>query len=143
MIALVGCGAKKGTTWKPVREMYTSTLFRMSMEIAEQRCDRVYVVSAKHGMLHPNETIAPYEMHIGELTFREREMWASRIVDRLRYLHRHDYQVELYMGREYAMPLSRALRDRTYHVDDPLRGLQIGERLHQLAAMRRVVHAAR
>jgi hypothetical protein len=64
-IALVGCGSKKldleeGET-APAKDLYTSNYFRLKREYVETCCDRWRILSAKHGLLSPDEEIEAYD----------------------------------------------------------------------------------
>ena len=64
-IALIGCGKSKvdlddGET-VPAKDLYDSTYFRLKREFAETCCDKWRILSAKHGLLAPDEEIEPYD----------------------------------------------------------------------------------
>ncbi|WP_395858435.1 DUF6884 domain-containing protein [Arthrobacter sp. KBS0702] len=40
-------------------------MFKKASAYAELTCDRWYILSAKHGLLHPDEIIQPYDMRLG------------------------------------------------------------------------------
>lgn len=52
-VGLVGCTSQKLKRPAPARELYVSSLFKKASAFAERSCDRWYVLSAKHGLLHP------------------------------------------------------------------------------------------
>jgi hypothetical protein len=49
----------------PARELYVSQLFKKASAYAELTCDRWYVLSAKHGLVHPDTVIEPYDVRLG------------------------------------------------------------------------------
>jgi hypothetical protein len=59
--ALVGCGSAKQDTPAPARELYTSTYFALKRQYAVEHADSWRILSAKHGLVVPDEPIAPYD----------------------------------------------------------------------------------
>lgn len=139
MVGLVGCGAQKLDRPAPARELYCSALFRLALAYAETRCARIYVLSAKLGLVELDAVIEPYEQRLGSKA--ERESWARGIAGSLLARHGHETDYLLLAGRDYADPLSHALRtpdDQWCGVDgnriaQPLVGMQIGQRLQWLS----------
>ena len=64
-IGLVGCASQKLSRPAPARELYVSQLFRKASTYAEATCERWYVLSAKHGLIHPDQVIEPYDVKLG------------------------------------------------------------------------------
>ena len=64
-VGLVGCASQKLTRPEPARQLYVSQLFWKASAYAEATCDRWYVLSAKHGLVHPDAVIEPYDMRLG------------------------------------------------------------------------------
>jgi hypothetical protein len=62
-IALVGCGAAKQDTDEavPAKDLYSSSYFSLKQEYSEETCDAWKILSAKHGLLNPDEEITPYD----------------------------------------------------------------------------------
>ena len=62
---LVPCGASKLDHAAPARELYTGAHFRWvlrTVEAAAQRAGaRTLIVSARHGLVDPDQTLAPYD----------------------------------------------------------------------------------
>lgn len=64
-IALVGCGKSKidlddGET-VPAKDLYDSNYFSLKREYAEICCDKWRILSAKHGLLSPDDEIETYD----------------------------------------------------------------------------------
>ncbi|WP_419707997.1 DUF6884 domain-containing protein [Promicromonospora sp. NFX87] len=65
-VALIGCGAAKLARPAPARDLYTGGLFRKSVAYAEALpCDRWYVLSGLHGLVHPDTVLEPYDVELG------------------------------------------------------------------------------
>jgi hypothetical protein len=133
-VALVGCGSQKRLEPRPARKLYTSNLFRAAVEHAEQTTDEFWIISAFHGLLHPDTETEPYDRNLKKLRKSERESWAARVAWSLttNYVGL-EVELVIYAGRDYAAPLRSALhfaRPRLKGtVTEPLAGLRVGERL--------------
>lgn len=64
MIAVIACGAKKAETPQPARDLYIGTLFRKARAAAEALQVPWLILSAKHGLLNPNQIVEPYDQQI-------------------------------------------------------------------------------
>lgn len=64
-VGLVACAAAKLELPAPARALYVSQLFRKASALAEATCDRWYILSAKHGLVHPDTVVAPYDVRLG------------------------------------------------------------------------------
>lgn len=136
-VCLVGCGKAKGDAVAPVRELYTSPLFRKSLELAELVGDVTYVASARHGLLALDERIAPYETTIKGR--KAAAIFAARVVGDLEALvlgSATRLRVVLFMGATYADPIVTEIEERRAHGSPRwsapvvlMRGLEVGERL--------------
>src|SRR5262245_46127526 len=78
-VALIGCGSWKRFAPKPARRLYESRLFCAAVEHAERTADEFWILSAFHGLLHPDKEVEPYDRNLKSLCKAERECWASRV----------------------------------------------------------------
>lgn len=83
LLALVGCGAYKRDEPAPAAELYTSSYFSLKRQYAEAVADEWFILSAKHGLVDPEETLEPYELSLDELDRDERDDWGRSVVDDL------------------------------------------------------------
>lgn len=90
LTVLIGCGATKLPTPAPARALYVGALFTSARLAAEAIVGewsrgpaRWWVLSAKHGTLHPDETVRPYNLHLTRLPQAEQQSWAGRTHDEL------------------------------------------------------------
>ncbi len=135
-VVLVGCGKAKSDKPARARELYTSPLFRKSLELAELVGDAVYVISAAHGLLSLDDIVEPYDHTMTGKSAAEREQWAVDVLKKIALdtLGSHvKLRVMILAGESYSKPLVAEIEKRlaTGWVEpiDLLKGLQIGERL--------------
>lgn len=58
-VGLVGCASQKLKRPVPARELYVSQLFKKASAYAELTCDRWFVLSAMHGLVHSETVLEP------------------------------------------------------------------------------------
>lgn len=154
LVVLVGCGSKKGTAPARARDLYKGSLFVAGMAHADRLVAAnpnawVWILSAKHGLLDPEEVIEPYDSRLRQK--REREAWADR-VHRDIVWRRHEpalrgagIRLVILAGADYADPLGGALyrwgrllpeNDGKIVIEKPLDGLTMGARLQWFKAQR-------
>lgn len=141
-IYLVGCGASKLDRPARARELYTGSLFVAARRYVELQAATWLILSAKHGVVDPRQRLEPYEQ---KLPKRGEDLlyWAkgcasgalyktSRWVDRERGIPDNTPDPRRFIflcGVEYARPVAEWLTRFGYPSEQPLEGLQLGERL--------------
>lgn len=141
LVGLVGCTKAKlevpGPDGKPLplpaRELYSpSYVFKRSVEYLKRRCvDAWYVLSAKHGLVEPDELLAPYNETLSKAPRRVVEAWNDRVRAALRErLAGRRVKFILMAGESYA----GAVVGLGAEVEEPLKGLSTGHRRSWLAA---------
>ncbi|MCU1510458.1 MAG: hypothetical protein JWO34_298 [Arthrobacter sp.] len=80
-VGLVGCASQKLKRPAPTRELYVYQLFKKASAYAELTCDRWYLLSAKHGLVHPDTVLEPYDMRLGtnHRTSPPIHQWGARV----------------------------------------------------------------
>ena len=82
-LCLVTCVAEKRRDASPARDLYQSPLFSRARRFAEDRYDSWFILSAKHGLVHPGDVLAPYNQSLLDSTDGERRTWAVRVFEQL------------------------------------------------------------
>ncbi len=148
---LVGCGATKREDACEARDLYTGPLFTASRRYAEASGLPWLILSAKHGIIRPDRVIAPYDMTAAQRlkarkhpTLRARAWaWDDWLFPAVRCPlltmpgeWDGELVIELHAGNDYARLLRFALEwgmapdwCSSVTIEEPLQGLQIGERL--------------
>lgn len=78
-IGLVACASQKLKRPAPARHLYNSTLFRKASAYAAAQCDQWYILSAKHGLVHPDTVLEPYDAKLATPTSLATQYWADRV----------------------------------------------------------------
>jgi hypothetical protein len=68
MIVIISCGQRKRNERSRARDLYTGPYFRAALEYAEAVTtpEKIYILSAKHGLLRPTYYVSPYELRLGQ-----------------------------------------------------------------------------
>lgn len=146
MIGVVACSKSKLDRAAPARDLYTSPLFKLSLAYAEEHCDKVYVVSAFHGLVELDQELRPYDRTLSKMSKKERLAWGDRVASSLIHRHGKEFLLCAMAGEDYTAPIRYGLKvhfgcgeDGWRGADDrvvlePLRGMMLGERLAFLGA---------
>lgn len=129
-ILLVGCVATKRDRPMPAKDLYISDYWDKRRAHAEASGRAWFVLSAKHGLLHPDEVIEPYDVSLEGASADEARAWAGEVGPRIVSICRAlgATTVEVHAGQAYTPArLISALEDAGIAVERPLAGLRIGE----------------
>lgn len=129
-IVLVGCSSSKAASARPAAELFTGATFAKARAHALATGCHWYVLSAKWGLLDPDELVAPYDVYLADRPAQYRTAWGAWVVAQL--ADRQDLRgavVEVHAGDEYCRPLAGPLTAAGATLHEPLAGLRQGERL--------------
>ena len=129
-IVLVGCSGSKAAQPARAAELFTGAAFRKARDLAIRSGKPWYVISAKFGLLHPDELVAPYDVYLPKQSPRYRSAWAQWVVAQLGERHPlQDAVIEAHAGSAYCDPLIHPLTEAGATLFQPLAGLGLGRRL--------------
>lgn len=126
---LISCVRLKGPTPAPAKDLYISDWFRKARAYVERTGQPWFILSAKHGLLHPDTVIDPYDKTLRTMPIDQRRAWAQRVLPDIENSIGGVESVVLLTSRRYREFLESALRERGLAVETPLKGLRIGEQL--------------
>lgn len=131
-VCLVACVSTKLSEKAPAQELYTAPLFQKARSYATSRFDEWYVLSAKHGLLHPDQVIEPYEQTLNKMPKRFRMEWSDRVFQSIVSTIKRESLLAFVAGERYREDLLSRLAEYGYRVRVPLEGLSIGMQLSWL-----------
>lgn len=135
-LVLVSCVKCKLSRSAPARELYTSDWFRKVRALIEAQDASWFILSALHGLVHPNTVIEPYERTLNTMGVADRRAWSVNVLQQLEPLLKSRPRVVFFAGERYREFLERPLRDRGIKVEVPMKGLSIGHQLSWLTITR-------
>jgi hypothetical protein len=136
-VALVSCVKSKRSSPAPAKDLYTSPLFRLLRRYAEANADSWFILSAEHGLVGPNQILAPYEKTLNKARKDERIEWARKVQSSLEDHLPPGADVIVLAGARYREHLVPFLQSRGHRVTVPLEGLPFGRQLQYLRALDR------
>jgi len=126
-IALIGCVKKKVSYKTKAESLYDSTLFKYSLQYAKQEANKVFILSAKYGLLALDTFIEPYEVTLNTFLEQQKIEWSNRVFKQIKKEIGLDNQFIYLCGSNY----KQYLIDRIPG-SDPLKGLGLGKRIQWL-----------
>jgi hypothetical protein len=124
-VGLVGCVRQQGSRAE-AQDLFVAPLFRARRSYVERTCGRWYVLSALHGLVAPDEVLAPYDLKLKSLSQAERRAWSERVLAQLEAECGSfgGLTFEIHAGASYTNEgLVRGLRARGAAVELPAAGL--------------------
>ena len=129
-VVLISCVGKKKSCKCKAKDLYDSTWFRYAWSYAQSlHPDKVFILSAKYGLVDPEAEIEPYEDTLNTKSNHEIRAWAASLLTSL--CDRTDIAKDTFIilaGEKYRTYLVGHL---PYH-DIPMKGLRIGQQLKWL-----------
>ncbi|GAC1454646.1 MAG: hypothetical protein PVSMB10_12550 [Pseudarthrobacter sp.] len=106
-----------------------SQLFKKASAFAEATCDRWYILSAKHGLVHPDTVLESYDVSLG-INYRSTRpihQWGAMVKDQLgaELTGLDDVTLVALAGEQYRA----AVRGVPWTVEVPMQALSIGQQL--------------
>lgn len=126
-VALISCVSKKSKSKAMAKDMYVSPLFRGAYKYAKSlNVDKIFVLSAKYGLLEETDIIEPYNETLNTKKQTEIQQWADTVIASLSKKVNLQEDVFVFLaGEKYRKHLIRNMR----HYQIPLEGLSIGKQL--------------
>lgn len=129
-VVFISCVSKKLSHKAKAQDLYVSTLFRLNFAYARSlKPDKIFILSAKHGLLRLNDTVAPYDTTLNHMRDQERRAWGARVMKQLKGKVNLEKDTFVFLAggryRKYLMPHMK-------HVDVPMMHLGIGKQLRYL-----------
>ncbi len=131
-IGLVGCVKKKTVVPRAAKDLYLSALFLGRRSFVERSCGEWWILSAKHGLVHPDEVLAPYDVTLKDASRPARKDWSEQLLSTIdkRIRPEPDDVFEIHAGAEYReFGLTAGLLARGCLIENPTEGLGLGKQL--------------
>lgn len=128
-IALISCVKSKSDKNCTAKDMYISDLFKKMYVYAKVRAKKVFILSAKYGLLKEDDIISPYQKTLKDMSIKERKVWSYNVIMSLK--KECDLSNDKFLilaGTKYREFICKKIKN----YDVPLKGLGIGKQLEYL-----------
>lgn len=78
-LGVIACSAAKLPTAALAQALYTGALFRLSLAVAMQLCQRIRILSAKHGALRLDAHVEPYDVSLASAEKHVIQRWSNLV----------------------------------------------------------------
>lgn len=106
-LLVIGCSREKLSTATLARDLYCSHRFQSCRALAESLATPFVILSAKFGVVGPDQILEPYDLDLADLPEAEQQSWAERAMDQLA-LQAKGREVSVLAADTYARPLIEA-----------------------------------
>jgi hypothetical protein len=129
-VVFISCVSKKLPHKAKAEELYVSPLFKLNLAYAKKlKPDKIFILSAKHGVLKLSDKVAPYDSTLNTMRDSERRKWGTRVVKQLKGKVDLEKDRFIFLAggryRKYLMP-------HMAHAEVPMMHLGIGKQLQYL-----------
>ena len=126
---LVSCVSVKLQQPSVARDLYVSPWFRKARAVVERSGNKWFILSAKHGLLAPEEIVAPYEQTLNTMRVAARRAWGEMVIRQFDATGLKPNRVVMFAGSRDREFLVRPLSERVPNLEIPMEGLAIGQQL--------------
>ena len=130
MIVFISCSKTKASKKSKAKDLYTSTLFKYSLKYAEKlKPDKIYILSAKHGVLELEDKIYPYDKTLNSMSDKTIKRWSYLCYQQLKDKGiDFDEEVIFLTGESYHKYIKQLFKNKSF----PMQGLRMGKRMQYL-----------
>lgn len=130
-IGLISCVKEKRDGIHKAKDLYISPFFKKSLKYALQNYDKVYILSAKHGLINLDDKIESYELTLNNMNRDERRSWYYKTATRLNeVINTEEDELYFLTGKNYYEGLLPLVRAKGRHII--MENLPSGKRLQWL-----------
>ena len=128
----VTCVKTKRSSKAPAEDLYISDWFSKARALVASTGAPWFILSAKYGLVSPNQVITPYELTLNEMLIANRRRWADEILEKFRKQIPRPTRIVMFAGARYREFLKPRLEAMGIEVDVPMEGLPFGKQLSWL-----------
>lgn len=131
-IGFIGCSKNKSINAKIARDLYSSTLFKYSLNYALNHYDETYILSAKYGLVYLNQNISYYDETLNCKSKEELIKWSKFVSSQIKSKVKYNEDDRFYFltGKKYYKYLLPLLKPNECIIE--CEGFGIGKRLKWL-----------
>lgn len=127
-VVLISCVKKKKPEQETpcaAKDLYRSTLFKAQRELAQALSQQWFILSAKYGLLHPDEQVEWYECTLNGQPIAKKKDWAKSVSISLHHRLKGARRIVITAGESYCHYLIPLLREHGHQLYRPLQGVSM------------------
>lgn len=117
-VVFIACSKTKKGYRCPAKELYQGQLFKKAFAFSSRHFSHIYILSAKYGILHPDQVIEPYEKTLLSMKPSEVKAWYQMVEKQMENLKLNAFKHVFFASRLYC---------KEFEGEKPLYGLKYGE----------------
>jgi cytoplasmic iron level regulating protein YaaA (DUF328/UPF0246 family) len=137
-VYLISCVRTKRDTPSQAKDLYQSDWFKKARRVAEAFSSKWFILSARFGLVRPDDVISPYDQTLNHMDITARREWAQVVQRQMDIAMPNATKIVVFMSEPYREFLMDYLSRRADNVEVPMAGLWIGAQLRWMG--RRVDH---
>jgi hypothetical protein len=131
-IYLVACVKGKLDGTHRAKDIYDSDLFRKMRAFVESRESPWLILSAKYGLVPPEQQISTYDETLKFMSAAENRFWARKVLSKASRVLPDARRIVFLAGNDYRKNLIQGMSELGYSIEVPMEGLGIGRQLSWL-----------
>lgn len=131
-IGFISCVKQKRPGKHKAKELYISPLFKKMFLYATRTYDKVYILSAKYGVVSLDTEIESYEKTLNKMSKREVLAWSFFVANKIKELTKPEDELFFICGKNYYENVVPQLPNKCSII---LENLSMGQRLQKLKEM--------
>ncbi len=129
-VVLISCVSQKLDYKSKAKDLYVSTLFKKNIAYAEKlQPDKVYILSAKYGLLRLDDMIEPYDLTLNTMKAKEKKVWSNDVLGQLKKVEDVSNTKFIFLA---GVNYRKYLVEHMPYYEVPMKGLPIGKQLQYL-----------
>jgi hypothetical protein len=128
-IFIITCSSQKIKTESPARDLYLSERFILAKKLADEYADQWFIISAKYGLLEPDQVVAPYDKNLKELSLQEYKLWSEKNIRKLDYCLTEKINFICLGEEEYFLDIETYLLRQGNTINIPFRHIEKDNRV--------------
>lgn len=113
----------------PARWLYHAEWFLVAAALAETASTGWFILSARYGLLHPDQKIAPYALTLSDLSPSQRQAWAAGVLHSLTQMLQPGDRLLLLAEPDGHSALFTVLENSKWRLAAPLSGMTAASQL--------------
>lgn len=124
-VAVISCGRRKNNFRTQAKNLYTGNLFIAARKFCECNYSDWIILSAKYGVLFPEQMVEPYDLFIDDFTEDEKINWSNTVANKIMKMFDSNKTIDFYTSKNYQKYVIPILTRGGYSTTENLNNLRV------------------